>query len=209
MDRIDDTSADEPPTAKLPAIAQAQTSRKSKKRPQEDTLSSEPKVKRSKSEMTSDEEDEEAEEDEKADEDANKTSEQVSAPSDEKPKTFSELGIIDALAEACTALGYKYPTPIQRESIPLALQGRDLIGLAETGSGKTAAFALPILQALMEKPQSLFGLVLAPTRELAFQISQQFEALGNLISVRSAVSIQNFVNTIVIAQETDSQYRSS
>jgi ATP-dependent RNA helicase DDX47/RRP3 len=64
-----------------------------------------------------------------------------------------------------------------------------LIGLAETGSGKTAAFALPILQALLEKPQPLFGLVLAPTRELAFQISQQFEALGSLINVRCAVLV--------------------
>lgn len=61
-------------------------------------------------------------------------------------KTFKDLGIIDQLCEACDALGYKKPTPIQAEAIPLALQGRDLIGLAETGSGKTAAFALPILQ---------------------------------------------------------------
>lgn len=62
------------------------------------------------------------------------------------PKSFHELGIIDSLCDACTALGYKAPTPIQNEAIPLALQGRDLIGLAETGSGKTAAFALPVLQ---------------------------------------------------------------
>ncbi|KAK5007435.1 ribosomal RNA processing protein [Elasticomyces elasticus] len=104
-------------------------------------------------------------------------------------KTFQDLGIIDSLCDACTALGYKTPTPIQTEAIPLALQGRDLIGLAETGSGKTAAFALPILQALMEKQQTLFGLVLAPTRELAYQISQQFDALGSLINVRTAVIV--------------------
>lgn len=63
-------------------------------------------------------------------------------------KTFKDLGVIDPLCEACVALGYKAPTPIQAEAIPLALQGRDLIGLAETGSGKTAAFSLPILQGM-------------------------------------------------------------
>ncbi|EEQ27816.1 ribosomal RNA processing protein [Microsporum canis] len=105
------------------------------------------------------------------------------------PKSFKDLGIIDSLCDACTSLRYKAPTPIQAESIPLALQGRDLVGLAETGSGKTAAFALPILQALMEKPQPYFGLVLAPTRELAVQISEAFEALGSLISVRCAVIV--------------------
>lgn len=65
-------------------------------------------------------------------------------------KTFRDLGIIEQLCEACDALGYKAPTPIQAEAIPLALQGRDVIGLAETGSGKTAAFALPILQGKLE-----------------------------------------------------------
>lgn len=59
------------------------------------------------------------------------------------------------------------------------IAGKDIIGLAETGSGKTAAFALPILQALLENPQRYFALILTPTRELAFQISEQFEALGN------------------------------
>lgn len=60
--------------------------------------------------------------------------------------TFQDLGVIESLCDACTKLGYQTPTPIQKESIPLALQGRDIIGLAETGSGKTAAYALPILQ---------------------------------------------------------------
>lgn len=62
------------------------------------------------------------------------------------PQSFKELGVIDQLCEACANMGFKAPTAVQAESIPLALQGRDLIGLAETGSGKTAAFALPILQ---------------------------------------------------------------
>lgn len=121
-------------------------------------------------------------------------SDEVPAPADNEddtkaPKSFRDLGIIDALAESCEAMNYTKPTPIQAESIPLALQGRDIIGLAETGSGKTAAFALPILQALMETPSSLFGLVLAPTRELAYQISKQFEALGSLIGVKCAVIV--------------------
>ena len=63
-------------------------------------------------------------------------------------KSFEDLGVIESLCEACVALGYRSPTPIQEQAIPLALQGRDIIGLAETGSGKTAAFALPILQGM-------------------------------------------------------------
>lgn len=98
-------------------------------------------------------------------------------------------GIVESLCEACEALNYKYPTPIQEKAIPVAIEGRDVIGLAETGSGKTAAFALPMLQALLDKPQPLFGLVLAPTRELAAQIGQAFEALGALISLRCAVIV--------------------
>jgi len=62
--------------------------------------------------------------------------------------------------------------------------GRDIIGLAETGSGKTGAFAIPILQSLLESPQRLYALILTPTRELAFQISEQFEALGSAIGVK-------------------------
>lgn len=112
-----------------------------------------------------------------------------SKPDKATAKSFEELGIIQPLCEACRTLNFKTPTPIQSESIPYALQGRDIIGLAETGSGKTAAFALPILQALMEKPQPKFALVLAPTRELAIQTSQQFLALGAGIAVRTAVIV--------------------
>ncbi|EGR52399.1 uncharacterized protein TRIREDRAFT_74162 [Trichoderma reesei QM6a] len=126
-------------------------------------------------------------EEESATLDVASTADATEAP--EEPKTFKELGIVDSLCEACESLNYKRPTAIQAKAIPVALQGRDVIGLAETGSGKTAAFALPILQALLEKPQPLFGLVLAPTRELAAQIGQSFEALGALISLRCAVIV--------------------
>ncbi|KAF0365678.1 DEAD-domain-containing protein [Gigaspora margarita] len=103
--------------------------------------------------------------------------------------TFKSLGVIEQLCQACEQLKYKFPTEIQAEAIPWALQGRDIIGLAQTGSGKTAAFALPILQALWEAPQGLFSCILAPTRELAYQISESFESLGSIIGVRCAVII--------------------
>lgn len=105
------------------------------------------------------------------------------------PKSFKELGIIDSLCEACADMGYKEPTKIQVEAIPPALQGRDLIGLAETGSGKTAAFVLPILQALMDKPQHFHSLILAPTRELADQTKKAVEALGKDINVKCALLV--------------------
>lgn len=89
------------------------------------------------------------------------------------------------MCEACERLKWTAPSKIQKEAIPIALEGRDIIGLAETGSGKTGAFALPILQALLNNPQRLFALILTPTRELAFQISEQFDALGSSIGVKS------------------------
>ncbi|KAJ3652529.1 hypothetical protein Zmor_018485 [Zophobas morio] len=110
-------------------------------------------------------------------------------PEDEKPMTWKDLGLVDVLCTACEQLQWKEPSKIQKESIPVALQGKDVIGLAETGSGKTAAFALPILQSLLENPQRYFALILTPTRELAFQISEQFEALGASIGVKCAVIV--------------------
>uniref|UniRef100_A0A804PDH3 DEAD-box ATP-dependent RNA helicase 10 n=1 Tax=Zea mays TaxID=4577 RepID=A0A804PDH3_MAIZE len=104
--------------------------------------------------------------------------------------TFAELGICAELVEACDAMGWKEPTRIQAEAIPHALQGKDLIALAQTGSGKTGAFALPILQELLsnrQAEQSFFACVLSPTRELAIQIAEQFEALGSAIGLRCSV----------------------
>lgn len=111
------------------------------------------------------------------------------ADSEEKPVAWEDMGLIDTLCEACRSLKWKVPSKIQREAIPLALQGKDVIGLAETGSGKTGAFALPILQALLENPQRYFAVVLTPTRELAYQISEQFEALGVSIGVKCCVIV--------------------
>lgn len=103
---------------------------------------------------------------------------------DEVRPTFKELGIIDPLLEALEKMSFTRPTEIQAAALPHALAGHDIIGVAETGSGKTAAFALPILQKLWENVQPFFALVLAPTRELAFQISQTFDALGGALGVR-------------------------
>ncbi|XP_039292457.1 probable ATP-dependent RNA helicase DDX47 [Nilaparvata lugens] len=103
--------------------------------------------------------------------------------------TFKDLGVNDVLCEACESLKWTAPTKIQKEAIPVALQGKDVIGLAETGSGKTGAFAIPILQALLENPQRHFALILTPTRELAYQISEQFEALGGGMGVKTAVIV--------------------
>ncbi|CAG9839661.1 unnamed protein product [Diabrotica balteata] len=114
---------------------------------------------------------------------------EVVEQSEQAQVTWKDLGLVDALCKACEQLKWKEPSNIQKEAIPVALQGKDIIGLAETGSGKTAAFALPILQALLENPQRYFALILTPTRELAFQISEQFEALGSSIGVKCAVIV--------------------
>src|SRR5437762_12901833 len=88
---------------------------------------------------------------------------------------FSQLGLAPTQVRACESLGYNEPTPIQRQAIPVVLSGRDLIGCAETGTGKTAAFLLPIIQNMSERPRpGIRVLVLAPTRELALQIQKKY-----------------------------------
>lgn len=97
--------------------------------------------------------------------------------------TFSDLKLIKPLVLALDKIGYTTPTPIQQQSIPAILEGRDIFGCAQTGTGKTAAFALPILQLLdsnkeNNKQRSIKALILAPTRELALQISESFKDYG-------------------------------
>jgi len=105
---------------------------------------------------------------------------------------FSELGLSAPLLSALAAEGYSAPTPIQSEAIPPVLSGRDLCGIAQTGTGKTAAFALPILQRLSAVPrrpagQTCRALVLSPTRELASQIADSFRAYGGELPLSTAV----------------------
>ena len=89
--------------------------------------------------------------------------------------SFSELGLSAPVLEAITAIGYETPSPIQAEMIPFVLEGRDVLGQAQTGTGKTAAFALPILSQIDTKIKTPQVLVLAPTRELAIQVAEAFQ----------------------------------
>ncbi len=102
---------------------------------------------------------------------------------------MQDLRLIPALADAVADMGYSSPTPIQAKAIPVILSGRDLIGCASTGTGKTAAFLLPILQRLAgPRPGGCRALILSPTRELAMQIDEQALALGYYVGL-SAVSV--------------------
>ena len=92
--------------------------------------------------------------------------------------SFAELGLCPELLQAVEEAGYETPTPIQREAIPLALKGRDMMGLAQTGTGKTAAFVLPTIQLLLGGPKRLRALVLVPTRELAVQVFESVRKYG-------------------------------
>ena len=107
--------------------------------------------------------------------------------------TFKELGLIPALLRAVSELDYVAPSPIQQQAIPAVLAGRDLIGCAQTGTGKTAAFAVPILQRMSAagrkkgKAQPIRALVLTPTRELALQIKESFDAYGRYLPLKNTV----------------------
>src|ERR1041384_1392279 len=107
---------------------------------------------------------------------------------------FSNLNLSERLIKALKKKGYTEPTPIQQQAIPLILEGKDIFGCAQTGTGKTAAFALPILQMINEKKSqnvngkhAIRSLVLAPTRELALQISQSFTDYGANLNLKHAV----------------------
>jgi ATP-dependent RNA helicase RhlE len=107
--------------------------------------------------------------------------------------TFSDLPIIEPILRALEHEGYTNPTPIQEEAIPVALQGKDILGCAQTGTGKTAAFAIPILQLLTAQADRNQGrrivkvLIVTPTRELSIQIGESFDAYGRHLHLKHAV----------------------
>ena len=108
---------------------------------------------------------------------------------------FQDFGLDQAIIQGIEAQDYQEPTPIQKQAIPVLLRGRDLVGCAQTGTGKTAAFAIPILQNLLkedrgsheEDKKQIRALVLAPTRELAIQIGEQFERYGAHLGMKVGV----------------------
>jgi ATP-dependent RNA helicase RhlE len=108
--------------------------------------------------------------------------------------TFTDLGIAEPMRRALDAEGYSEPTPIQLRAIPVLLEGRDVLGLAQTGTGKTAAFSLPLMQRLLtgheqRRGKSVRALILAPTRELAIQIHDSLRTYGRHLHLRSTVIV--------------------
>lgn len=107
--------------------------------------------------------------------------------------TFKDLNLVAPILEALEKEGYTTPTPIQQEAIPIALSGKDLLGCAQTGTGKTASFAIPVLQLMSQLPEErghhklIKCLVLTPTRELAIQIGESFAAYGNKLKLKHTV----------------------
>jgi len=124
---------------------------------------------------------------------------------------FDQIGLIAPLLKALKQEGYTEPTPIQQQAIPHALAGKDILGLAQTGTGKTAAFALPVLQLLSEQQQGkgyrhTRALILTPTRELAVQISESFESYGRYTDIKHEVifgGVSQHAQTIALRNGTD------
>lgn len=107
-------------------------------------------------------------------------------------QSFASLGLIDPLLKAIDELNYRKPTPVQQKSIPSLLEGKDMLAAAQTGTGKTAAYSLPIIQKIAEsgvraKPKEVTALILAPTRELAAQIHENITAYSKYLDIRSAL----------------------
>src|SRR5436309_15674372 len=106
------------------------------------------------------------------------------------PVPFSTLGLPPVLVKGVRAAGFVEPTPLQRRAIPIILKGNDLIGAAQSGTGKTASYLLPTLTRLIEGPRRLRALVLAPTRELCAQIEAAARAFGRCTHVRATAVSQ-------------------
>ena len=117
--------------------------------------------------------------------------------------SFSDLGLAEPLVRALEAKGYTTPTPIQAQAIPAVLEGGDLLGIAQTGTGKTAAFGLPMIQFVDPDDPDVQALVLTPTRELCIQVTQALRAYGKPkgiqpVAVFGGAPIVNVIVTMFI-----------
>jgi len=126
--------------------------------------------------------------------------------------TFKDLGIIEPILKALSVEDYTHPTPIQEQSIPILLRGKDLLGCAQTGTGKTAAFATPILQHLYldwqrnKGPRKIKALIITPTRELAIQIADSFTVYGKFTGIKNTVifgGVKQFAQTQALRKGVD------
>lgn len=99
--------------------------------------------------------------------------------------TFKELGLSEPLIKSVLNMGFEEATPIQEQTIPLALEGKDVIGQAQTGTGKTAAFGIPLIQKIAETSEDIQGIVLTPTRELAVQVAEELNKIGQFKGIRT------------------------
>src|SRR5512145_1125925 len=125
--------------------------------------------------------------------------------------SFQSLNLIQPILDSLREEGYTIPTPIQKEAIPVILQGKDLLGCAQTGTGKTAAFAIPILQFLSQsksndKKRKIRSLIVTPTRELAIQIGESFKAYGRHTGLRQTVvfgGVNQFAQTNALQNGVD------
>ena len=120
----------------------------------------------------------------------------------ENHKSFQGLGIAPGLLQVLNDLKYTVPTPIQHQAIPVAIEGKDVIGVAQTGTGKTLAFGIPMLQLIAQNKGR--GLVVLPTRELALQVEEVLHKIGKSFGVRTAVLIGGAsMNTQIQALKRD------
>jgi len=107
----------------------------------------------------------------------------------ENSQRFNELKLDNKIQQNITAKGYEFLTPIQEQAIPVLLQGKDMLAISRTGSGKTAAFLIPLIVRLMQKPLATSLLIVTPTRELALQIGEEFKGLSRGLNLRFATFI--------------------
>ena len=98
---------------------------------------------------------------------------------------FGELGLSQPVLQAISRMGFEAATPIQEQAIPLAMSGRDFIGQAQTGTGKTAAFGIPLIEKIDLGTEKVKGLVVAPTRELAVQVAEELNNIGQVKGIHA------------------------